>query len=62
MGILITRVFKPVLAQSVDVTAESIPPETPTTRVEILLLLAELKLDQLIEQLTYEHIPNNKLL
>jgi hypothetical protein len=40
MGILITRVFKPVLAHSVDVTAESIPPETPTTRVEILLLLA----------------------
>jgi hypothetical protein len=40
MGMLITRVLKPVLAQSVEVTAESIPPETPTTRVEILLLLA----------------------
>jgi hypothetical protein len=27
-----TIVFNPVLAHRVDVTAESIPPETPTTK------------------------------
>ena len=32
---LITIVLNPVLAQRVEVTAESIPPETPTTKVEI---------------------------
>jgi hypothetical protein len=32
MGIFRTIVFKPVLAHKVDVTAESIPPDTPTTK------------------------------
>jgi len=32
MGISTHNVGKPVLAQSVDASAESIPPETPTTK------------------------------
>ena len=35
-----TMVLSPVLAQRVDVTAESIPPDTPTTSVEIPLPVA----------------------
>ena len=35
MGKLKTRVLIPVLAHKVEVTAESIPPETPTTRESI---------------------------
>ena len=40
MGILTAIVLNPVLAHRVDATAESIPPETPTTKVEILFFSA----------------------
>ena len=39
MGIFKHNVFKPVKAHNVDVSAESIPPETPITKPLILFLL-----------------------
>ena len=40
IGILRTIVVRPVLAERVEVTAESMPPETPMTRVDMPLLSA----------------------
>jgi hypothetical protein len=40
MGISKQIVGKPVLAHKVDVSAESMPPETPTTNPFMLLLVA----------------------
>jgi len=37
---LSTIVGKPVFAERVEVTAESIPPDTPITKVEMQLLSA----------------------
>jgi hypothetical protein len=40
MGISIHKTFKPVFAQSVEVTAESIPPEIPITNPFTLAWIA----------------------